>query len=56
VISAAIAVPLVFWLFPSGSGHHHKGPSTKFIHEMCDTNEGGYYHDDPECVRRYLGQ
>lgn len=29
--------------------HHNKGLSTKFIYEMCDTNDGGDYHDDPEC-------
>ena len=24
--------------------------------DMCDTNEGGYYHVDQECFDRYMGR
>jgi hypothetical protein len=27
----------------------------RFIQQMCDTNEGGYYHVDPECAAGYGG-
>lgn len=27
----------------------------QFARDMCDTNEGGYYHYDEECMEGYLG-
>ena len=38
-----------------GEGGGGEEPDVDFAREMCDTNEGGYYHYDEECMRRYLG-
>ncbi len=54
LIGIVVGVAVGFYAV-SRSGDHPHGPSSRFIQQMCDTNEGGYYHLDPTCVRRYRG-
>lgn len=40
----------------SGGGPRTAEERAKFARQMCDTNEGGYYHIDEGCFERYMGR
>ncbi len=42
---------------PSSSDSDSDGESkADYAKQMCDTNEGGYYHIDENCFNRYMGR